>query len=610
MTSLFDLLSQNQENEKVISSLRKMSRKKRAAPEGAAHKTAGLPSADSNNSFDEIIRDFTAIDVETTGLDPKSDRIIELGAVRYSRGKIQEEFSSFVNPGKPIPVPITRLTGISDADVSAAPLFAEIVESFLTFIGTVPLCGHQIDFDLNFLNSELKRAGREKLSSPEIDTALLSRIITPGIGRYSLKNLTNSLEIKLENAHRALDDARASGQAACALLARVSTVAPHIRAAMARFAPPSVIKSILFDSIRYKVNAGVNQPSLRLQVSPKKLVPSSSRQTIGVETIRQVFAHTGKLAEIMPGFIERPSQTAMAQGAMEALNTGSIFIAEAGTGTGKSLAYLIPSALYALKNNCRVLISTHTRNLQDQLISKDLPVVEKVLGEKLEYSVLKGRSNYLCIRQFYRLLSGDLADLSYRERMGMLPLIRWAMETKTGDIEEQNQFNIKWFSRIWRMLSADAHVCEGKRCAEFADCYLQRARQSALGSHIVIINHALFFSELCSESSFLGSLGAIVFDEAHHLESCGHRYLRVEVDTNRCTQFVDNLVQIEKEMKKRPLPQMPEINDGDIKALVKRMRVATGAFLDDCSAWVESRHPPADEFQCAYGASVFDQTAG
>jgi ATP-dependent DNA helicase DinG len=218
---------------------------------------------------------------------------------------------------------------------------------------------------------------------------------------------------------------------------------------------------------------------------------------------------------------------------------------------------------------------------------------------------LKGRMNYLCIRRYSLLLLGDLMDLSYRERMGVLPLIRWAAETTTGDIEEQNQFNIKWFSRIWRMICADAHLCEGKQCAEYGHCFLQNARMRALGSHLVVINHSLFYSELCSESSFLGPLGTCIFDEAHHLESCGHRHLRVEVDTNRFLQFIDSVSSIDKEMRKKEQIDSVKNNFPAIKPMLKRLRSEIRGFLEAIDAWVNSQHPSSIEFQLGYDRNAF-----
>jgi exonuclease, DNA polymerase III, epsilon subunit family len=605
MTKLFDLLSENSNNDKVISSLKKIAKKNKNT------RSTRSDFPDTNATRYAVpgsgVFDFVAIDVETTGLDHKNDRIIEIGAIKFTAGKPGAEFSTLINPGVPLPAAITQLTGIQTSDLDNAPVFDSIAGALVDFMANLPLCGHQIEFDIGFLNEEFKRTGRPKISAPDIDTALLSRIVVPSISRFSLKHMSRSLGIELENAHRALADARASGYAAIALIARLNTIPPPVRLAMARFAPASLLKTLIFSSLDGDRSfTSADPPIGALQKPPKKLAAPASVTALSLDTIQHYFSSAGKLSEIMKGFVERPSQTRMAVCVAEALNTATFLVAEAGTGTGKSLAYLLPSACFALKNGVRILVSTHTRNLQDQLMSKDIPVVKKVTGEDLRYCVLKGRLNYLCIHRYRRLLSGELADLSYRERMGMLPLIRWAQETKTGDIEEQNQFNIRWFSRIWRQICADAHLCKGKRCPDFASCFLQNARQRANGSHLVIINHSLFFSEICSESSFLGSIGPIIFDEAHHLESCGHQYLRVEVDTNRFTQFLDTMTAVDKEMKKLEDRTTPAFSaEKDFKSIIKHMRSSISVFLDDVNAWAGAQAPASPEYQLEYVQDTF-----
>ena len=605
MTKLFELLSEDSNNDKVFSSLKKIAKKKINTPSNRGElldtKATRYCVPDSG------VFDFAAIDVETTGLDHKNDRVIEIGAVKFSAGKPGAEFSMLINPGIPLPAAITQLTGIRSIDLNDAPDFEHVSGVLIDFLAGLPLCGHQIEFDIGFLNEEFKRIGRPKISAPEIDTALLSRIIVPSISRFSLKHMSRSLGIELENAHRALADARASGYAAIVLIGRLGAIPPEVRLAMARFAPASLIKALLFKSLEGdRARAASTSRVGAQQKPPKKLSAADSFTALSLDTIQHCFSPGGKVSEVMKDFVERPSQTRMAVCVAEAFNTSTFLVAEAGTGTGKSLAYLLPAACFALKNGLRVLVSTHTRNLQDQITSKDIPLVKKVAGEDLRYCVLKGRSNYLCIHRYHRLLSGELADLSYRERMGMLPLIRWAQETKTGDIEEQNQFNIRWFSRIWRQICADAHLCQRKRCSDFGSCFLQNARQRALGSHLVIINHSLFFSEICSESSFLGSIGPIIFDEAHHLESCGHQHLRVEVDTNRFAQFLDSMTAVDKEIKKldgRAAAALP--SEKDFKSLIKRLRFCIAAFLDDLNAWAGAHSPDSAEYQIEYHQDAF-----
>jgi ATP-dependent DNA helicase DinG len=599
MARLSELLSGNPDKEKALSTLKNLSRRKKegaAAPHSVHEMAQRKPSL-----LDQIQIEFVAIDVETTGLDSKSDRVIEIGAVKFKGNAMEGEFSSLVNPGVALPDPIVQLTGITTSEVAAAQPFASVADELLAFIGHRPLCGHQIDFDISFLNEELKRIGKPKLGNPEVDTALLSRIFLSSAERFSLKHVASTLGVSLEHAHRALADARASGQVACSLFSMVETLPVSLRSAMAHFAPHSFLKTLLFKSMtKSEANGEFAFLSGAPERQHKKLTNPSVQSEIPPEAIKKIFGAGGSLVELGKGFSERPSQTQMALSVAEAFNAKAFLIAEAGTGTGKSLAYLIPAALFAVKNDTRVLVSTHTRNLQDQLISKDLPTVKMIAGDGFRYSVLKGRSNYLCVRRFFLLLSGDLMDLSYRERMGILPLLRWVSETKTGDIEEQSQFNIKWFSRVWRMICADAHLCAGKQCAEFSRCFLQAARMRALAAHIVVINHALFYSEICSESSFLGPLGACIFDEAHHLESSGHKHLRVEVDTNRFMQFIDNLSSIDKESKKSESLDFTKDDRVNLKPVIKRLRSEVRAFLEAVDAWVDGQHPPSPEFQIGY----------
>jgi Rad3-related DNA helicase len=273
-------------------------------------------------------------------------------------------------------------------------------------------------------------------------------------------------------------------------------------------------------------------------------------------------------------------------------------------------------ALSAVRNHTRVFISTHTRNLQDQIISKDLPLAAKVI-QGLTFSSLKGRSNYLCRHRWHRLLSGELGNLSPRERFGVLPLIRWAENTVSGDIEEQNQFNRKWFGRVWNLVAADSHNCLRSRCPGFDSCYVQRARRIALGSHCVVINHALFFSDMCAESPFLGDLGPIVFDEAHHLEECGHRYLRVELDTNRLERFIDICDNLLKGLSRFSEGSPLWESGKELKSRLKSMRTASELFLTDLKAFAEKDSAvsydagsDSDQFQIPYRDQPFTGSMG
>jgi ATP-dependent DNA helicase DinG len=540
---------------------------------------------------------FVAIDVETTGLDFSSDRVIEVGAVKFKGGRPDGEVSFFVNPGVPIPSTVSELTGITDADVASAPPFAEIAPELLAFIADVPLCGHQIPFDLTFLNKELERAGLQPIGGQSLDTVLLSKIcMQSGTTRFSLKSVSDKLEISLDNAHRALADAKAAGEVAAVLIPKLAELPRQVRQTMAAAAPASFLKTLIFASL------GNARPGVSVRQHRAETVPAGPRlsmpdawRPIAAEKIRDIFSSGGSLEKTMPAaFTLRASQRSMAVEVAEAFNSRSILVAEAGTGTGKTLAYLVPAALWAAANNTRVVVATRTRNLQDQIVSRELPLVAKIAGPAFRYSVLKGRANYLCLDRWERLLRGETGNLSVRERFAILPLIPWVEATATGDIEEQNQFNPKWFLKVWDLISAESHAgdrhgCAGRRCAFFTSCFLQQARQRAQNSHLVIINHALFFSETGRADSFLGKTGSLIFDEAHHLESGGHRFLRVELDTNRTTLFLERLNYLVQRIGDAKGNDVLAAHGSALKSQLKQVRKHATAFLDSLSAWAGAR---------------------
>ncbi len=610
MPRLFDLLSDRSDKE----ALKKLQQKAIKHKKGSSQ---GKRIASRNPSQTAKIRlpNYVALDVETTGLDPKRDRIIEIGIVRFINGKPREEYATFVNPERAIPPAISELTGITDQDVASAPLFKEIMEEVLEFIGSLAFCGHQIDFDFSFFNSELKRAHHDPIRNWQLDTASLSRLLLPNLPGYSLGQVAKSLSITLDQAHRALDDARASGYIALNLIPKLESIPLRSRSIMGRFAPPSMLKTILNHSIK-QVDIPAKKIPVLISKKQEKLSLPKEPDKLDKEIVSHCFSQSGELSQAIPNYSCRSSQEKMATMVTDALNEQCHFIAEAGTGTGKSLAYVVPAALWAKKNNCRVLIATYTKNLQDQLVQKELPVAKKIAGKEFRYSLLKGRSNYLCRLRWNRFLAGELGNLSARERLGILPLIKWAEETTCGDIEEQNQFNRKWYPKVWSLISAESQGCLKRQCPLFQSCFLQAARYKAQTSHVVVINHALFFSEICSESSFLGKMGPIIFDEAHHIESCGHKHLRSELDTNRINRHIELCNNLTKSLDIKDSTEESLAYLKKYKTILKRYRKNSTQFLQDIAAWAkdtskESGTSMGDNFfQIAYRDNPFSAQSG
>jgi predicted DnaQ family exonuclease/DinG family helicase len=568
----------------------------------ASRRSEHTTSSDDFTAYREMV----ALDVETTGLNAKTDRIIEVGAVKYTKGTEVDSYSCLVDPGCAIPPYISRITGIYDSDIDQAPTFGEIADQLRSFIGNAPICGHKVEFDITFVNRELERIGAPAMKNSSIDTLQLSRIVHPGLRSYRLYSVCKEEGYTIESAHRALDDAKAAGFLCNVLLPALLALPDDIKHRMAMFAPRSYIKKMLRDSI--STPAG----SLHYTIAQDRdtyrgdvLSACDGHTRIESSRVHAAFDAEGEIAQILPQFLFRKAQQDMALLVTGALNERTCAAIEAETGIGKSLAYMYPACCYALANGCRVFVSTYTKQLQDQLITKELAALAPLFDKTLRYTVLKGRRNYLCQYRFQRLLSHQLGNLSPTDRNACLPLIRWAAETKTGDIEELSNFQ-KRNAKIWDLISGDSSECRGGRCVHYDDCFVQRARQRALRSHIVVINHSLFFSDMHMDSSFLGQPGALLFDEAHHLEESGHQNLKVVVDSNGTMLLLESIANFTTRLKQVKETHVDADTIQRMKSCARSLRKKTGAFLHDVALWARKHDSSHGIYTLAYTPHEFD----
>ncbi|MDR2017061.1 MAG: ATP-dependent DNA helicase [Burkholderiales bacterium] len=230
--------------------------------------------------------------------------------------------------------------------------------------------------------------------------------------------------------------------------------------------------------------------------------------------IAAVFSEEGPLAQHLPGFRARPGQQAMAQAVAEAISERHCLIAEAGTGTGKTFAYLVP----ALTSGGKVIISTGTKTLQDQLFERDLPLVRDALKLPLSVALLKGRSNYLCLHRLAQAQHEDLFP-SKQDARYLKTIISFAHTTERGDRSELA--GIPDHAGIWPLVTSTRDNCFGAQCAHFDDCFVMKARKEALDADVVVINHHLFFADALLREEGLNELlpacNTVILDEAHQL---------------------------------------------------------------------------------------------
>ncbi|WP_100642839.1 ATP-dependent DNA helicase [Alteromonas facilis] len=238
-------------------------------------------------------------------------------------------------------------------------------------------------------------------------------------------------------------------------------------------------------------------------------------------SISSIFSNNGLLAEAIDGFLPRQSQTEMAEAVNETLKKKTALIVEAGTGTGKTFAYLAP----ALNGKRKVIISTGTKNLQEQLYHRDLPVIKGVISGERQTALLKGRANYLCIhRLMQHTRSTTLLDAETLEQMTHVR--RWSTTTKSGDVGELN--TIPEDAKVLPLVTSTVDNCAGKECPEYDDCYLVKARKKAMEADIVVVNHHLFFADMALKDTGFGELipevDAVIFDEAHQIPEIASEY--------------------------------------------------------------------------------------
>ncbi|HET8567938.1 MAG TPA: helicase C-terminal domain-containing protein [Candidatus Limnocylindria bacterium] len=464
---------------------------------------------------------LVAIDLETTGWEPASDRIVEIGAVRVELAddgavRLGRAYATLVDPGRALDPTITRLTGIRDEDLVGAPPVGEAIAGLAAFLGDDAVVGHNVRFDLGFL----AHAGLEPAGA--LDTAELASILLPTATSYALTRLAADLAVEAPVAHRALADAttcalvlghlaRAAADLAPDVLDELAATAALLGPAASRFFGAALARSVR--------TAWDRRAPVRPALPPRAKDPAKAASLRAA----RAFAPGGPLAAAYPAYEDRPEQRALAEAIERTFDAGGVLVAEAGTGVGKSLAYLVPALARALGGE-RTVVSTHTLPLQDQLVRRDIPSLQAALGTDVPVAVQKGRSNYLCPRRWQQLRA--TAATPEEARLVCKTLV-WRASTVAGERSELNLLGPE--GALWARISADDESCTQRRCAATrGGCYLERARTDAAAADVVVVNHALLLHDARAAGSLLPDAEHVVVDEAHHLEDVaadafGHR---------------------------------------------------------------------------------------
>jgi len=563
-------------------------------------------------------RVFIALDIETTGLDPARDAITEIAAIRFRDDRVLDTWSTLVNPKRPIPYNVQRLTHITPEDVRDAPALVTVIPQFVRFVGDHPIVGHNVDFEYSFLQRH-----DLLLNNPPIDTFQLASILLPQVPSYSLADLAKYLGIKLHDHHRALPDATAAKDLFLALMEHARQMDLAVLQEINRMAAHSQwrLRQIFLDlegerartafasNIREQLLAKghLDEAALGLVLDRRQLReplrPTDREIALDEHELADLLSPDGLFAKRFPGYEYRPQQIEMLRAVVRAFNNGGQALIEAGTGIGKSLAYLLPAIHFAVRNGRRVVVSTNTINLQDQLCTKDIPDLRKVLPIEFKAALLKGRSNYLCLRRLGIFRRSD--SLQDQEAQVLAKILAWLPVTETGDSAElalrEQEF------AIWGRVQSEQEACLGDKCPHLRKgrCFLYRARSEAEAAHVIVVNHALLLSDMTVANRVLPEYHHLVIDEAHHLEARATEQLGFAVSRHQTQSILSGLAQRSESGQTRGfLPSLPQYFRGSSVSTDTQRQVAV--YLTKLQPQIESAQSGADRFFDALQAFVND----
>jgi len=549
---------------------------------------------------------YVALDLETTGLDIATDSIVEIGAVRFNRDKVLDRHHTLVNPGRALPRAVKALTGITDEELSAAPPIAVVAGDLEAFLAGCEMVGHNITgFDLPVLaNAGISYEGAAH------DTNDLADLVLPGLPEYSLAGLCRDLKITNETPHRALSDAEASMGLFLHLQAKALTLPSEVLDQVAEWLQETSLRCRdFFLQVAAIARASSSERNTRLIIRaptpPEPLRPLPNPPKLAADDALGILTGASERPDVLAEFEDRAEQKEMTEIVSNSFGGDETpLIVEAGTGTGKSLAYLIPAAAHALASGDRVVVSTATINLQEQLLRKDLPAVKLLLekrGDEFRACQLKGRRNYLCLSRFQALrTTGPQNDA---EAQIATRILIWLTQTETGDRSELRLRPRE--EALWTRLSAEGAECSASTSPFVVDgtCFLQRARKEAEGSHVVVVNHALLLANVAAGGQAIPPYSRLIIDEAHHLEeeatrrfgfSAGDRDLRDLLE--RCNALAP---QVQTGLKALTLALGPHAEltgaTRDVREAIDAVRPRLEEFAKLLVAFIKSHASGRDE---------------
>lgn len=489
-----------------------------------------------------------ALDLETTGIDPKNDKILEVALVKFDETtfEIIDTFSTLINPWIPIPEIISNITNIFDRDVENAPILNnEYKEKIENFIQDFPILWHNTNFDRDFLIQN----GIDIKENIVLDTFVLANIVFPYEKSLNLWNLCESFSIDLQDAHRALDDTKATIALFQVITQKFLQLSQDKKDILNFIFSKSHTQAFSFYKNYFHFSLDVIDEEKFIKKILKTIGKYSAKENpkiffekeITNDLIRYIF-------QSLPNSELRENQLQMAYKIKEVLFDDKKIVIEAPTWVGKTFAYLIPSLLKALKHDEQVIISTHTKALQDQIFYKDLQFLEQHFPHSFQYSKLKWRKNYLSVLRYFEFIL-DTGSFQIEEIWFISKISLWLFDTEFWELDElnfypQEQYYVKNIHSDHFLVLFDSNEYKMYE-------YVFKARNHALTSQIVIINHSLLIQDKASLQPIFGHIQNLIIDEWHNIEDT---LTDAMIKSFSLQSLKDSISHVENTLKKQNFP--------------------------------------------------------
>lgn len=514
-----------------------------------------------------INKTMVALDIETTGLDPKNGEIIELAAVKFKGDKIIKKYQSLVNPDVEIPRIVSAITGINDDDVKKSPRINELINEFNNFVGEYPIIGHNINFDINFLNNK-----GFHFKNAKYDTWKLAALLVPNLSSHSLESLAEFFKIKHIESHRALDDVLASIELFNILVRKIYELDINTLKDVV-----SLLKNNdwhLSDVFKYIYK---KRPKKEKKAEEKsKSAPRKKKILKNIKSIDKIFEDKLEVKKYFKKYEYRSEQVKLMRELLNNFEKESNAYITIAPGVGKELAYLAASVYYSKNFDKNVFVAVEHYAKIEEMTDKQLIKLQKIFPFDFNYSILLHRSAYICLRRFnvYR----NQEKFNQSEMNTLVKLLLWLPTTNTGifaetarlyeDQEMENQVNCK------------EEYCTKSKCEYYQECYYYKALKQAQKTDIVFGDHSSLISHFID--SKVAPIKSIVLERAYKLEESYENYHLIKINDDLISTQLKNL---DKQLNYLDKMLSNNRKDEKIKVLIERLESEAGKIKNKTSLY-------------------------